>query len=883
VGGLLVSVAAAAVLALTCAPPARAVPAAPDATTELHQPSGATFTARLVGDEWQSDYETAAGYTIMRDRQTRYWRYAVEDGARGQLQASGPRVGVGAPFGIDRHLRDPAEGDVQRPAMDLGSPDPPNTGTHHSLIILAQFADQDSRGTTTAAQWAGRFFGASGSVDDYYNEVSYGQLRFAPATETYGTQNDGVVGWVTMEYDHPVPEWESSPDPYGASSRIVEDAIDAADAYVDYSDYDTRAPFGTITADELHVTVVAAGGEAATGCAGDGGEIWAHMSSTSTTPTVDGVEVGGGDGGSYTILGEIQCNGGNHMATLGTVVHELGHDLDMPDLYDVDDTSTGGVGTWSVMALGSWNSVFPDYQGASPAHPDAFLKYYEGWTGPTAISGSQRVSLDDAESSRDAVRLGPNPGGVDWTFWSQVGSGEYFLAENRQLTGYDAGLPGCGILIYHVDETRSANSEDARRLVDLEEADGGEDYWGGPGDPFLSGSFDDSSTPDSRYYSGNESGVAAANFSGACAPTMAADFLYESPPAPANDDFVAAQLLSGIAASRDDDTNTGATKEDAAGEPDHAGNDGGASIWYRWTAPESSSVIVDTIGSDFDTTLAAYTGSTVGGLSEVDGNDDISAGQAQSRINFAASAGITYRIAVDGNNDGFGPATGTVDLHLSTTVADTDPPETAITAGPSGTVHDPSPSFSFSSDEEGSSFQCRLDVAAFAPCGSPRRFSNLPDGPHTFEVRAADQAGNTDPTPASRSFTLAKTIPDTVVDGAAHAKRRQRQRGGKIEVRATACATGAEPVAVEGSGRVKVGKRSYRLRPAEAKVTPGTCKNVKLVSRRHQARRIHQALDRGRSATASVVLELADRSGNTEIENLAVTLRRSGARPGHRP
>ena len=67
--------------------------------------------------------------------------------------------------------------------------------------------------------------------------------------------------------------------------------------------------------------------------------------------------------------------------------------------------------------------------------------------------------------------------------------------------------------------------------------------------------------------------------------------------------------------------------------------------------------------------------------------------------------------------------------------------------------------FEFSS-EPGAAFQCRLDAAAFSACTWPQSYTPaLADGPHTFEVRAVDQAGNADPTPASRSFTVDTQAP----------------------------------------------------------------------------------------------------------------------------
>jgi hypothetical protein len=86
---------------------------------------------------------------------------------------------------------------------------------------------------------------------------------------------------------------------------------------------------------------------------------------------------------------------------------------------------------------------------------------------------------------------------------------------------------------------------------------------------------------------------------------------------------------------------------------------------------------------------------------------------------------------------------------------DTTPPETTIDSGPSGTVTTTSASFTFSSSEAGSSFECSLDGAAYTACTSPKDYSALIDGEHTFSVRAKDAVGNVDPSPASRTWTVA--------------------------------------------------------------------------------------------------------------------------------
>src|SRR3954452_5894612 len=127
---------------------------------------------------------------------------------------------------------------------------------------------------------------------------------------------------------------------------------------------------------------------------------------------------------------------------------------------------------------------------------------------------------------------------------------------------------------------------------------------------------------------------------------------------PSNDSFSAANVLLPATGSRNG-TNVDATKE--AGEPSHAGNSGGGSVWYKWTAPANGNASFDTIGSGFDTLLAVYTGSSVDALTPVASNDDYLGYKWTSSLGFAAVSGTTYWIAVDGYDDGSGsgPARGT--------------------------------------------------------------------------------------------------------------------------------------------------------------------------------------------------------------------------------
>jgi hypothetical protein len=125
--------------------------------------------------------------------------------------------------------------------------------------------------------------------------------------------------------------------------------------------------------------------------------------------------------------------------------------------------------------------------------------------------------------------------------------------------------------------------------------------------------------------------------------------------APANNNFSNRITLTGTNITTTG-SNVGANKE--SGEPNHAGNIGGKSIWWSWTAPTNGEVVISTAGSTningaVDTLLGVYTGSSVSALSLVASNDDAAPGFVfTSKVRFETIKGTNYQIAVDGYNDG---------------------------------------------------------------------------------------------------------------------------------------------------------------------------------------------------------------------------------------
>ncbi len=507
-----------------------ASPAAPIDHT-LTQPDGSKFTARQWGDEWSNGFETLDGYTILRT-QDGWWAYADldADGKLVPVLEGEKTVLVGEVLRTDlplhvRPLIESSEQALRESPMERSS----NIGTQPTLVLLASFSDRAN--TYGASVFQSSVFGATNSVKDYYLKASFNQLTLAPATESYGTANDGVIGWLNLGYNH--PNTGSTTDV--RNQNIVKNALIAADPYINYASYDSNSD-GYISINELHLVVVVAGYERA--YSNTSPSIWAHSWDLNLAgpPVLDTKTLGDYyNNGGYAQFGEIHYD---HPATIGIMIHEVGHDITWPDLYDVDGTSEG-VGRWSIMGSGNWNYTGANYSGSSPALPDAWLKWYQGWITPTPVSGTVTgASVPTAATNATAFLLGANPSNVDWEFEVHSGVGEYFLVENKQLTGYDTGLPGCGLLIWHIDEsvtyTNYANATESHPLVKLMEADGLNDLYNGTdrgdaGDPFPGSTnnttFNYGSTPNSRLYSGADSLVSVTSISN-CAATMTATLTY---------------------------------------------------------------------------------------------------------------------------------------------------------------------------------------------------------------------------------------------------------------------------------------------------------------------------------------------------------------------
>lgn len=196
------------------------------------------------------------------------------------------------------------------------------------------------------------------------------------------------------------------------------------------------------------------------------------------------------------------------LSPFGVYVHEMGHQLGLPDLYNTDTRKTV-VGEWCLMDAGPWAG-----DGKSPSHPSVWCKNYLGWLDVSTASSSGEYSLAVVSSSSEALKI---PIAV-----ASYPSSEYFLVEYRRSddtsSKYDKKIPGSGVLIWHIDDSVGSVYDNnvnnfAPPRVGLVAADSTSpsDNYGDATDAWP-GSRTTFSDPYSRAYNGSVSGIAAANF-----------------------------------------------------------------------------------------------------------------------------------------------------------------------------------------------------------------------------------------------------------------------------------------------------------------------------------------------------------------------------------
>ena len=341
------------------------------------------------------------------------------------------------------------------------------TGQIHALTVFARFADESDLGEEVPAFAAGIFAAEQpGSLPHFYREMSRGQFQ--------------LTGEILPRWYAARSESAAYVAPNGNFGDFVREVLEAVDDDVDLGLYDNDGPDGAPNSGDddgyvdffFVVTRSAPQGfiiDAATGVA----QLGLGSDFTSKDPARRGGSIRvRADSGSGGVGGTIQ-RGRSLVEAVGSMAHELGHFLLLPDLYDLDydaDTElgpvddSGGIGYWGLMGHG--NRGWDDAGGPNP-----FSVWSLGQLGWLGVANGQLEIL--SEDLDDAVFEDVNAGGTVYMLPEPDGLG-FFLVEfrSRQTSYYERNLPAEGLLIWHVNTVRGSNDLESAKLLDLVCADG---------------------------------------------------------------------------------------------------------------------------------------------------------------------------------------------------------------------------------------------------------------------------------------------------------------------------------------------------------------------------------------------------------------------------
>ncbi|MBP8962440.1 MAG: M6 family metalloprotease domain-containing protein, partial [Opitutaceae bacterium] len=422
-----------------------------DRTFAYTQPDGTAIELWGRGDEFHAVFETLDGYTVVFDPAARAYFYAELSADRRELRSSGVAVGRGAPRG-EKHLRiDPAEARAQalerhrvwdesvqvskrwtgvkaqararmeaaRSGVAYTPPEQPTTGQKVGLCLLVDFSDEEAtipQATIDAMLNGDTFteFGNVYSVKRYFEEVSDGHLTFTNVVTAY------------VRAPHPKSYYNDvKKEADGQGQLLLGDILAVLKARPDYESV-ILPTLGALDVDGdqnvLAVSLLFAGANSG---------VWAYGLWEHAWALPEPVELGNGKRIYYYQLSPMGT-----VPVIGVFCHETAHMLcGFPDLYDYGYESVG-VGYWCLMGHGSLLNP--------PVEVCAYLKYKAGWASSVITLTRDAALTATVRAGENAFYLYPKNGDPAAT--------EYFILENRQKSGLDAGIPGSGVCIWHVDE-----------------------------------------------------------------------------------------------------------------------------------------------------------------------------------------------------------------------------------------------------------------------------------------------------------------------------------------------------------------------------------------------------------------------------------------------
>ena len=468
-------------------------------------PDGSTIQVRGWGDQYYAVFETLDGYTVVKDPDTGFYKYAQLSDDKNELLPTDTKVGQVDPqsLGLQPHIRIRRESAKQKALiapMQQGEPSRwqvrreqkktqlreimPTTGpealplptvtvgNYVGLCILIRFPDVSD---TIAQPEVSNFcnltgysgFGNNGSVRDYFYDNSQGKLNYTNVVTQYYTAA------------HNRSYYTDPGISFGTRAReLIVEALN----HLKSEDFN----FSQLSSDNngfvYALNVFYVGPRVNNWSEG----LWPHSWSLASAY----------DAGAGKKFYDYQITNIGSELTLRTFCHENGHMIcNFPDLYDYGGQSAG-VGHYCLMCYGGNDK--------NPVQVSAYLKNEAGWA-TKVVSITPGITANLSAANNDFYIYAKN-------------ATEYFIVENREKTGRDTFLPDAGLAIWHVDEQGSNNNEQmtptqhyecsleqADNRFDLEENSNGgdsEDLFGSPNTQ-----FSDSSSPNSKWWDASNSGL----------------------------------------------------------------------------------------------------------------------------------------------------------------------------------------------------------------------------------------------------------------------------------------------------------------------------------------------------------------------------------------
>ena len=420
------------IIVVSCCWLAHAVPA-PKVWQTKSQPDGTTIVIRLVGDEFYHYWENQEGNIVQQD-ESGFWRVIETKPTRALIQKR----------------RQASNKYVANRQKQVGTMNMAQKG----LVILVNFQDVKFNNANTQAAMNDlmnstnyTYNGAAGSVRQYFSDQSDGQY----------TPNFDVVGPVTLPNSRSYYGKNNGSDKDIKCGDLVQHACSIANAScnVDYTQYDND---GDGEVDFVYI-LYAGKGEAA-----GGGEssVWPHSWSVYGTAyygyasftiynyknyvTFDGKTVD-----AYACSAELNSNG--ERCGIGTIAHEFSHVIGLPDYYDTgygtNDENGSTPNTWHIMDHGSYNN-----DENTPPNYSIYDKYFLGWKTPLHLGDQpQNITLQPIGTAQ-ANGYQITTSGTQ--LLGATSTTTHYYVENRQKSGWDAYLPGHGMLIWQVKYNATA-------------------------------------------------------------------------------------------------------------------------------------------------------------------------------------------------------------------------------------------------------------------------------------------------------------------------------------------------------------------------------------------------------------------------------------------